>query len=159
MTEELQNKLDSIKNIKEHLTNDILNDLTLSNLEKLQLIKEHNLFKVEPFILHVFEKYLPEYQQQIIDSGTFDFSKRSVDNLTFDDWFFERGTERHEMVDFVEIIEMFNDPVFPTDPEELVTVLVNRTTDHTFDITGEQFLQDIYDFAVENKVIGFTYDW
>lgn len=157
MTKELQNKLDSIKNIKEHLTDDIINDLTLSNLEKLQLIKEYNLFKIKPFVCGVFNKYLPKYKQQIIDSGTFDFSKRNVDSLIFDDWFVERGTERHELVDFVEIIEDFDIEDFSDDNK--VTVLVNRTTNHIFDITVEQFLQDIYEFAVENKIIGFTYDW
>lgn len=144
-TKELQ-KL--IKDAKEKLLEEILNDMEISKVDKLGLISCNNLFRIDHYICNVFSEYYDEYANIL---------KKNGDNQPcIDDYFHFHDYERHETIDLSELAESINEDY---EGDELIIIMTNRTTDDDFKISKYEFIDTVYDWCVKNKKIGFEIDW
>ena len=139
LTRELQ---ETIARAKEKFLNTIIEDNTISKIEKLQLISDNDLFGTKGWIQDLFTEYEEEFKVKL--------GGRAM----LDDWFHFQEFERHRMVNLAEIFEYFNE-----DDDDMITILKDRYTGKTFKISKYEFIDTVYDWCIKNKCIGFQWDW
>jgi hypothetical protein len=154
-----------IKNLKEELINEVLNDNTISKLEKLRVISDENLFPYASYIVSPFHdtKYYREYLE--IVSQNPEYQKRYNHDRTgrschAEDYFHRREYDRHQTIDFADTLEWMDDDYDDDESDKKgIVIFRNSTTKDVCSITSEQFIDCIYNWCVKNKKIGFIFDW
>lgn len=137
-----------VKQAKEKLLNEILKS-NLSKYEKLKLIHKDMLFDTENSLIDLFKKRYDEFNKMLIKKGN---EYPCIDDLFVDDQF-----DRYQTVYFDTLLDNYTGEY--SDENEFITILTNRTTDDIVQITKEEFIDTIYDYAIKNKSIGFEIDW
>lgn len=109
--------------------------------EKLNLIKNHRLFPVDSYYIEPFEDRVDEWVKELEvkgETGYTDYWHRVA-----------RWMERYQTYYFVDFLE--------GEPEDKVTI--GTFGKHKLKISLAEFEEIIFNYAIENKVIGFVFDW
>jgi len=148
-----------ISTLKDSLLKEIISS-DLSKPEKLHAIARNNLFQMSSSWEEVFyQKYAQAFINKI-QSGQEYLNKYAHLNYKpdpcLDDYFVISHYDRHEVVNLADITDnyYFNDP-----DNQMVTIYTNRTTKDILQIPRQEFVDHIYDWCLENKIVEFELDW
>ena len=148
-----------IQEIKDQMLSEIVDDKELTNLEKLILISNNNIFGVVGNLVEIFISYYPAYLEQILNNPKNEKKLSeisptnkpiSIGQFCVDDYFNNRDYERYVTIDLANECEYM---------DEKITILTNRTTSDKFIITDTEFIDCCYNWVIKNKKIGFKIDW
>jgi hypothetical protein len=166
------NSIEKLKEAKakanEELLQAILADSKMSKLEKLQAIDECDILPYKSWLAHPLEeKYADVFKKQIDDKfGKQDF--HIIDGWpTLDCDAINRSQKislanelecAYENVSYEYRSEKLSDQEL--EAKEIV-ILTNRSRDSLdeYKITLSQLVDDVYDWCVTNRKIGFCFDW
>ena len=149
---------EQIEALKAQWIDEILNDPTTTKLQKLKLLEAHNLFDYEDSLTGAFD----DYEQELVDliAATGPKSKWGSDYTPITDNILNNG-DNHRYERF-----SFHDWLYYIDEYEntpgLITVATARGDEYkgfVIQKTKDQIIDKIFDYCVENRVIGFTIDW
>ena len=162
-----------IDNLKEEFLQEIISDDTLTKVEKLKVISQNKLFRTSSSIEEPFHQYYQEYLNMFNRDPCVDdfftiheYCRRSDDRHQGIFWDLaqvaesaERGYYSHESGSRISSIapDLNNDE--PQELNDKIVIFTNRTNKTTFSITTRQFIDAIYDWCIESKIIGFEFDW
>jgi hypothetical protein len=162
----VKNYKDALKALKEEMLEEIINSDVMTKVEKLECISHNNLLPYCGYIQHPFYKYVDEFKQIIWSNPKFDEkygaymrNGRKYEPIIDDYFCCGDRWDRHQNVDMSQVCGDIEDDDWYGDHEEGITVLTNRSTDDVFKISKNQFIDDIYDWCIDNKKIGFNMDW
>jgi len=158
-TDKIKAASDRLKKVKDDLLSEILEDDSLSKVEKLGAICENDLWPVSDWVDHVFtdwEKECIENERQAAIADGKDPEKDYICTIT--DCYFiinEFFYDRHATVYYLDAIER----LLESDSDKVV-VARNRGEYHSVvEKTPQEVIDRICDFCFENKVIGCVVDW
>jgi hypothetical protein len=169
---------DRLELLKAERVDEILNDDSLSKIDKLKTIEKEKLWGYATYIQHEFsdwEKEVIELErieaERLLElgdlSGT-DICYRVFYQSKMTDSIFDPSRmiyEKHESVSYAEALEMCYDEHFDENEDEaetdnpLITVI---TTRHPFTVLKKPYkdiVDCVFNYACENKIIGFKNDW
>ena len=149
--EKLKKQAEDAAKLKDAQAQEVLDDDTLSNIEKLELISKHNLWLTGSCVVEPFTKF----------NGAFtDIIKSESDSRTFifDDWFDMNEVDRHQIVDLVDTLTDVQFDI-KDNPEMMFTILADRGSRLTYEISGQEFIDTLCEFCFYNKIVKFKYDW
>lgn len=139
--------------IEDELVAAILEEDSLSKLDRLFLIESYGLFTTAPFLVHPLrDKYQEQLKEIAIREGATYFIMDSWPLIDCD------HRNRGEVVSFATELECEyenNDD----NPDAEITVLKDRSTGAEIKITLKQLESDIYDWCVSMSRSGFHFDW
>ena len=147
----MKEKIKQLRNLKKQIVQDVF-DSDLSKVEKLKIFSEQDLLGTSPYIVHIFEdKYRDEIPEE--PPGY----KLMTDDYFSDGEKYDRGV----IIDFYENIESILEEVeyYKRSLDEKIEVITARNGNWKKEISIQQFIDDIYDFVLEHKVIKFYFDW
>lgn len=161
--EELSKLQDEYDAKKEVIFKQIVSDDTVNKVEKLQLIAQYDLLEIDCYIHHPFEKY-NEFIKIIQSNNEFikKYSKYGPTTYTpiIDDCC-HANCDRNETLYLSQLIENEYDEYMEDEDEDdgKITILTNRSTDDVYRITKEEYVDCIYEYAINNEIIGYKIDW
>lgn len=165
---------------------EILDDTTTSKIEKLQLLENENLFNYAPYIQHEFldwEKEAVELEkleaERILSEGSdnsHEICARQFYQSKITDSIFDPSTfnyEKYETVSYADALELALEQHFenledeedePTEEEldEENPLMVVITTRHPYTKLKKRYsevVDVVFDYCVENEIVGFKMDW
>lgn len=141
-----------LNKVKEELLQAIINEESMSKLERLYLIEQHKLFDYEGYIQRPLnEKYLPILTESVKGKGG--------KNIIADSW----PVIETDYRDRGDLILMTNELQYALECEDendgMIEVIRDRRTKESISITYQQLESEIYDWCIKNKKIGFFFDW
>lgn len=142
---------EKIKELQQVRISEIVNSQDLTQLEKLKLLKSEKLFGYSQFINHEFLNWEKEYEDILISEGV---------NIIYIDSIYspsERGYEKYEKISYANTIQDIIEDIIDDDGK--IAVLTNRSNDIVFKKTEEEVINELYNFCILNKIIGFKNDW
>lgn len=152
------NRIERFCKIREEFINEILNDNSLSKVEKLQQLTDLRLWGVDCFISGFSDGWETECAIEEERRAIADGKEKGKDYICgFCDCPLYEDYDRHSVIYYVDIIERALE-----NREEDGTILVATCRgDYHSEIykTADEVIDHIFDFAVENKSIGFELDW
>lgn len=142
-----------LQTIQDKLVAAILEEESLSKLDRLSLIELYGLFTTSPFLVHPLrDKYQEQLKEIAIREGATYFILDGWPLINCD------HRNRGELVSFADELECEyennND-----DPDSEITVLKDRSTGAEIKITLKQLEDDIYDWCISKGKYGFYFDW
>lgn len=147
----IQEHISKLKESQNQLVDSILAEESLSIYEKLSIIRNNNLWGYDNWIQRIFEKQQKQFRTLIAETGE--------KIIIIDDFINSKDyLNRKETIDLVDEL------LFLSENEEVyesgeVVVLTNRGTDHEFKMKIQDVEKAIYDWCVENKKLGYKFDW
>lgn len=168
MTEKIEQlKLEKTR-VSTALLQAILDDTEMSKLEKLTEIEATNSMPYEHYLVRPLEKkYTDIFKKQIEEKHGFQ-KYHTIDSWPLIDADHFNRSERVSLVSQLEntIEDAAWDLVGDNPSEELaykeeIVVLKNRSgkAPAEYKITVGQLIDDVYEWVVSNRYIGFTFDW
>jgi hypothetical protein len=156
-----KNYKELIDSLKEEWIEVILNDPSTSKVQKLKLLEENTLFDYEDTLTGVAQDWEQELYNLIENSGPppYNWNKHVI--IT-DDLINGIDGNRHERYSFLDVIQRFKYNEFNKGENFLHTVVIargKRYKDFVIKKTLNEIIDKIFDYAVENRVIGFEIDW
>ena len=161
----MSNIQQQIKELQEKRINEIINDESLSKLQKLNLFEEEKLFKIEDYIQD--EEIFKEW----VDELTLLVKEEKGQNCCICDTFLspseidaEKYTTLHlsEIDTYLECLIEDNDEEYDGmifDYNKPLPIVTARGSKLTIDKTPQEVLDKVYDYAITNKVCGYKIDW
>ena len=147
-------KLDYLKEAKEKAINEILNS-DMDKLTKLKTIEDNGLWGYSKYINHEFsewEEEAKELERTTAEENNKTYHSKMTDSI------FDPSTfmfEKYESVSYVEALNR----ILKKHKTDLVPVITTRNPVVSLYKTKEEIINTVYDFCVENKIIGFENDW
>ena len=157
MTNKMKDLKSQIDSLKEQFIQEIINDDYLSKLEKLKLFYEENLFHVASSIKdeYIFENWIEELENKINNKT----GRRTIVDTFLDSF------ERHEIFLFHEVDRLLENYIYRDSEEgvydcpDVIPVLKCRTSGLTLEKTSKEIIDRLYDYAIKNRICGYTIDW
>ena len=155
MNLKIKENINNLVSAKKQLIKSLIQEETLTKIEKLDLIKEYNLFELDGYICDPFkEKYeqdfINELKSEMIEDKFF-----IVDSIIDDSDY-----DRHQTVYFTDIIQ---DLIYSledaTNLNEEVKVLSCRGVKDTLNKSVNELIDVVFEYAITNNTIGFVFDW
>lgn len=155
MNLKIKENINNLVSAKKQLIKSIIEEETLTKIEKLDLIKKYNLFELDCYICDPFkEKYeqdfINELKSEMIEDKFF-IVDSIIDNSDYD---------RHQTVYFTDIIQ---DLIYSLEDEtnlnEEVKVLSCRGVKDTLNKSVNELIDVVFEYAITNNTIGFVFDW
>lgn len=149
MSKTTKEKIEELQQIR---ISEIVNSQDLTQLEKLKLLESEHLFGYSQYINHEFLNWEKEFRSILVNDG--------VPNILYIDSIYSPSKtdyKKYENVSYPNTIQdIIEDNI---DDDGNVTVLTNRTNNTVFKKTKEEVINELYNFCILNKVIGFKNDW
>ena len=161
----MSNLKKQIEELKEQRIQEIINDDSLTKLEKLKLFSEEDLFEIKDYIQDdvIFKEWVDELTVMVkeqtkrdrVTTDTFlspashDFDKYSTLYLYDIEYVLENLLEDHD--------EDYDGELF--DYHNPLPVVTSRCSDLTINKTPAEVLDMVYQYAITNKVCGYEIDW
>lgn len=161
----MSNIQQQIKELQEKRINEIINDESLSKLQKLNLFEEEKLFKIEDYIQdeEIFKEWVDELTLLVkeekgtnycmcdtfLSPSEIDVDKYSTLYLSEIDTYLESLIEDNDE-DYDGMIFDYNKPL---------VVVRARGSKLTIDKTPQEVLDKVYEYTITNKVCGYKIDW
>lgn len=152
--------LSHLQSMKEQILEDVKLDTKLSNLEKLEIIWDNQLLKVGPWLQHPFTKYEKELKEEAKvtnpDPHGFYMTDCMITRRVGDGYF-----DRNQTLSFHDLANMIYDYA----EDDKIAVAFLRAPGGTGEyakekvIPVEEAVECLFNFAIENKMSGFTIDW
>ncbi len=158
--------------LKEERINEILNDNNLSKIEKLEIIETEKLWGYASFIQHEFvqwEKEAIELEkieaERILEEGSSDsneicakqfYQSRMTDSIFDPSTFLYERCEQVSYADHLSRILEFHEN---EGDNPLITVISTRHPCIELKKPFKEIVDAVFEFACNNKIIGFTNDW
>lgn len=142
-----------LQTVEDELVAAILEEESLSKLDRLWLIESYGLYTTAPFVhMPLRDKYAEQLKEIAIRKGAKFFAMY--------EWPLIDDTDRSEgeRISFANELSMLLHDI-KEDRNALVTILKDRATEAELKITYEQLESDIYDWCVSKGKIGFSYCW
>lgn len=152
-----------VEDVKQEVLKEILEDDSLSKVEKLEIISENQLWPVSDWIDEVFTEWENECRENekkaAIADGK-DPDKDYISDIT-DDYFVlnEIFYDRRATVYYMDAIEGLEYRIDDKGGEEIVVVRNRGNYKSVVKKTPQEVIDRICDFCFENKVIGCVVDW
>ena len=152
--DELREKISSLK---EEALQEVINDNSLSKVQKLRLIDDYDLLDYHEWINHPFAEWNDEVfelerieAQKLLNEGKITYFHQS--SMVDDDinHHCENKGERISYADYLDSIEEY---------EDKIPVLTTRNPHITLYKTYEEVVDYLYDYCLMNKIIGHVFDW
>jgi len=155
----LDQKLDELSKLEDECVALILSDTNLDKFSKLQLIEKLKLWEYDSFINNIFTVWEDEASDEekrlaIADGkipGKDYFCRISDCTLLY-------NYDKYQIVSYIDILHnMMQD----LEEEDSMFIVAQCRGDYHATIykTPQEIIDYIYDYAVEHKSIGFTFDW
>ncbi len=146
----------NIEELKKTMLHDIVNDTTLSKIEKLQLISKNNLFIKGGNVEEVFMKYYDNFKKIINTNPKYieEYSKYGNWDPTIDDYLVIRGYSRHEVINLANIAKSIENNM-----NKEVVILTNRCSTDVYKISAHEFIDCVYEWCITNEMVSFENDW
>lgn len=171
-----------IELLKEQRIQEIINDESISKLDRLELLEKENLFGYAPYIQDEF----PEWEKEIIElekieaerilkEGSPDpneicarmFYQSKMVDTRWDPS--ESLYEKHDLVSYSRLLNSLEE----NDEEDfeeyydengnskdgLITIMTTRHPRVILRKSKQEIIDKLYDFCIANKIIGFKMDW
>ncbi len=139
------------KEIKEELIQSIISNDSLSKIEKLKLFDENNLFIIDGYIGRIFDKQKDAFKKFL------KFTLNYNEIYTYD-YFDINEYSRHTAINLYHLLLSYIKEANDIDFNDKFIIIL-KSEDNNFKISINEFIDIVYDFCIENKMIGFTYDW
>lgn len=154
-------KLKKLKKLKKEIVNEILNDTTLSKVEKLSKITQHDLWDYNSYITDIFHEWeqecIAEEERLAIEDGKIkgtDYISTITDATLYEDY------SKYEIVYYSDLIERI---LLDYTEEEIDNKVLVAKCRGSYNAriykTYEEVIDYIYDYSIKNKSIGFKMDW
>jgi hypothetical protein len=148
---------EQIKQLQEQRIQEIINNESISKLDRLNLIKQERLFNIAPYIQDEFKEWGEEFKEQLKleNPSSFCMIDSFYDPSTFD-------FEKYETIYYDEIEDILDNLVVDDDDGftgDNYIVFTNRQSKTVFRKSKQEIIDKIYDFCIANKYIGFKMDW
>lgn len=152
--ETINNKLEELDNLKDVIIEMILDTDELSKIEKLDIITNNNLWGTDTFVSEVFDGWQSECaeieHQLAIADGKIE-GKDYICGITDDAFLIDN--DRHQMIYYRDLIAYL-------EPSDSILVATCRGAYKAKLYKSYDEIEDhIYNYAIENKSIGFELDW
>jgi hypothetical protein len=134
---------------KDELLKDTLSDTTMDEFEKLSLIQEHRLFDTLSWIQQPFDCFLVEYREQLKNSHP-DVQIYRIDDILNEPGWRNRG----EIVYIANFIEGLYD-----EEDDEVSVLMAGKGLPDYKMKRSDVIKHLYNWCIQNKACGYSYDW
>ncbi len=123
---------------------------TLTREEKLRTLSREDLWKHNRWIVHIFPEWEAELKEQVLATG------KSV-GIT-DDFIIEavRDWDRGADIDIDDILDIIEDH---TDDDGNIEVVTCRNSDLTIVKTRDEVLDQVFNFFMQEQIVGFKFDW
>jgi len=138
--------------IDEQLVKEICSTTSFSKTERLQMLETYGLIHIHGCIKYPLrDKYIEQLKEAAIREGATYF----ID----DSWPFINNdyVERRETINLADELMCTLENL--DDPTEEIVVLRDRGTGAEIKISYEQLESDVYDWCLQNKQVGFKFDW
>ena len=150
MTNKMKDLKSQMDSLKEEFIEELINDGSLSKLEKLKLFYEENLFHVASSLKdqEIFADWIEELELKIKQK-----SGKSVIIDSFLDSF-----ERHEVFLFFEVDWLLENYIYSGCEEDIyncpdaIPVLKDRTLGLTLEKTSKEIIDRLYEYAIKNRI-------
>lgn len=142
---------EKIEELQQVRISEIVDSQNLTQLEKLKLLESEQLFEYYQWLAHEFINWEKEYEDILLLEGIY---RPIIDTIYSPS---ETHYERHEIISYPDTIQDIIENNIDDDGK--VTVLTNRSNDTVFKKTEEEVINELYNFCISNKIIGFKNDW
>lgn len=164
MAKNIKSYADRLEAMRKEMYQEVIDDPDMTKVEKLETIWDNKLLEIGGSIEELFYKYIPEYMEIIKKNPKYQelnkkYKRGDKDyDPFFDDYFVMCDFDRYQVVN---LAREAKNAMFGYNPNRNnnIAVMSNRVTNDLFIITKEQFVDDIYEWVLENKMIGFELDW
>lgn len=155
---------EQIKELQTLRIEEIVNDDSLSKIEKLKMLEKEKLFGYASSLQTVF----PEWEEEIIELERIEAHQRF--NEGKDKYFYQSKmvddifdpsydiNEKYVTVSYADFLENCLDD-FMEDDSDSVTVMTTRGPSVKLVKSLTEVIDKIYDYCIEHKIIGFKNDW
>ncbi len=158
---------EQIEALKQQRIEEIINDGSISKLEKLELFSNENLFKIEDFIQddEIFKEWSEELVSMVKSEKAREGYSVIVDTFLSPS---EHDIEKHTVLDLHDISWILEGLIEDNDEEyegevfdypNPLPVIRARGSKLTINKTPSEVLDKVYEYAITNKVCGYTIDW
>lgn len=156
---------EQIEALKEQRISEIINDTSITKLRKLELFSEEGLFGIEDFIRdkNIFKEWVEELQSMV--------KSENGGNHALIDTFLSPASidlDRHRTFHLYEVADILFGLMEDTDEEyedevldypNPLPVVTARRSKLTINKTPAEVIDKVYEYAITNKVCGYTIDW
>jgi hypothetical protein len=123
---------------------------TLTREAKLRTLSREDLWKHNRWIVHIFPEWEAELKEQVLATGK---SVAITDDFIIEavcDW--DRGAD----IDIDDILDIIEDH---TDDDGNIEVVTCRNSDLTIVKTRDEVLDQVFNFFMQEQIVGFKFDW
>ncbi len=151
-----------IKKLEEKRIQEILDDDSLSKIEKLKLLENENLFTIASYIQHEFRKWEEEAKELEKLKAEQEFANNKDPNKHFyhskmTDSIFDPSLgihEKYETVSYADALENLE-----TDENDMVVVITTRNPHIKLLKSKQEVIDVVFDFCVQHKYHSFKINW
>lgn len=144
-----------IEALKEQRIQEILDDNTLSKIDKLKLFETEQLFICAPYIQNEFPEWVAEAKTlakaEIKDRSTIEYYSIMTDSI------FDPSNDKYEKYETVSYAEELED--LNSEESDLIVVITTRGPAISLIKTRQEVIDVVFDFCVKNRFWGFKNDW
>ena len=146
---------------------EILDDNLLSKIEKLNCLTDEQLWGIAPYIQHEFKQWETEAielekmeaERLLTVPGTDICNRQFYQSKMTDSMLYHIvSLEKYETCYYVDILESIIDE-YGSDGNQLIPIITTRHPKIKLEKTVNEIIDAIFDYCVEHKIIGFTFDW
>jgi hypothetical protein len=148
---------------------EILNNDSLSKLDKLKIIEEKRYWGYAEYIQHEFKQWEKEAlklekkeAQRILKEGSDDSYEICAEQFyqsKMTDSIFDPSTFKHERYQRVSYYKELKDLFEDNSEEEIITVITTRHPRVELKKTYQEIVDSVFEYACKNEIIGFINDW
>lgn len=153
MSTSIETKLASLSSLKHSAANDIIASTELSKTEKVQLLTDHELIPHASYI-----------QRPLCNKYTDPNTGYSYDDHWMDTYY-DVYADRGRLIKVADIIEYINDNREEMDDPIVVVIATDYSMarDERYrieiKITIDQLIEDLCDWVLDTKQVGWVFDW
>lgn len=156
----LEQKLEELSRLKQECVDIVLDDSALSNVDKLNTIYQTGLWGYSSYISGVFDEWEEECVKEEERLAIADGKVKDKDYIcTICDYDLIENRERHETIDYLDLI--YDNEPYGEDEDDSKILVVTCRGKYKAKIykTYKEISDYISRYAIENKSIGFNFDW